>query len=51
MPSDNIVYAAIELSASSWLVAARLPWPEKSRLHRMEGGDTTALLVLLKDLG
>jgi len=28
MPSETIVYVAIELSVSSWLVAARLPGTE-----------------------
>ena len=44
MPSESTVHIAIELSVSSWLVAARLPGAEKSRLHRIEGGDTAALL-------
>src|SRR3954469_14960499 len=47
MPSENIVHIAIELSFSSWLVAARL---KKSRLHRIEGGDTGALLALIAKL-
>ena len=51
MPSENTVHVAIELSSSTWLVAARLPGAEKSRLHRIEGGDTTGLLALLADLG
>jgi transposase len=50
MPSDNTVHVAIELSFSSWLVATRLPGAEKSRLHRIEGGDTTALLALIAAL-
>src|SRR3954465_13583643 len=50
MPSKNIVHIAIELSVSSWLVAARLPGAEKSRLHRITGGDTTALLALIAEL-
>ena len=50
MPSDNTIRIAIELSVSSWLVAARLPGAEKSRLHRIEGGDTTALLALIVEL-
>ena len=37
MPSETIVYIAIELSVSSWLVAARLPATEKSQLYRIEG--------------
>ncbi len=50
MSSENTVHVAIELSVSSWLVAARLPGAEKSRLHRIEGGDTTALLALIAEL-
>ena len=44
MPSENTVHIAIELSVSSWLVAARLPGAEKARLQRVEGGDTAAWL-------
>ncbi len=50
MPSENTVYVAIELSVSSWLVAARLPGTNKARLHRLEGGNTTALLKLIAEL-
>src|SRR3954451_16279036 len=50
MPSDNTVHIAIELSFSSWLVPVRLPGAEKSRLHRIEGGDTGALLALVAEL-
>lgn len=50
MSPDNTIHLAIELSVSSWLVAARLPGIEKSRLHRIEGGDTTALLTLIGEL-
>ena len=50
MPSDNTVYVAIELSLSSWVVAARLPGIEKPRLHRLEGGDAAALLQTIADL-
>lgn len=38
MSSENTVHIAIELSLSSWLVAARQPGAEKSRLYRIEGG-------------
>src|SRR5438067_5820779 len=48
MPSESTVHIAIELSVSSWLVAARLPGAEKSRLHRIEGGDTAALLGVVR---
>ena len=50
MSSENTVYIAIELSVSSWLVAARLPNTNKARLRRLEGGDTTALLKLTAEL-
>src|SRR4051794_41863003 len=50
MPSENTVHIAIELSFSSWLVAARLTGARKSRLHRIEGGDTGALLALIAEL-
>src|SRR4051794_36884150 len=50
MPSESTVHIAIELSVSSWLIAARLPGAEKSRLHRVEGGNTAALLTLMGEL-
>lgn len=50
MLSDNTIHVAIELSAASWLVAARLPGTEKSRLHRIDGGDTATLLAVIAEL-
>ena len=50
MSSGNIVYVSIELSVSSWLVAARLPNTEKLRLHRLEGGNTAALLTVIAEV-
>ena len=50
MPSENTVHIAIELSFSSWLVAVRLPSAKKSALHRIEGGNTGALLALIAEL-
>jgi len=50
MSSENIAYVSIELSVSSWLVAARLPKIEKLRLHRLEGGDTAGLLSIIADI-
>jgi transposase len=47
---DHVIHLAIELSSSTWLVAARLPGVEKPQLHRIEGGDTTALLKLISSL-
>ena len=50
MSSKSTVYVAIELSFSSWLVAARLPGTERSRLHRIEAGNALALLALIAEL-
>jgi transposase len=50
MPSEETIYVAIELSFSSWLVAARLPGAQKTRLHRVEGGNTAELLALIGEL-
>ena len=44
------ILLAIELSASTWLVAARVPGSEKPHLHRIDGGDTAALLALISSL-
>lgn len=44
------IYMAIELSASTWLIAARLPGSEKPHLHRIDGGDTAALFALISSL-
>lgn len=48
--SRPIVYLAIELSATSWVVACRRPMNEKIKLHRMEAGDGKALLALISGL-
>ncbi len=50
MPSENTLHIAIELSLSSWLVAARLSGAERPRLHRLEGGNAAALLTLITEL-
>jgi transposase len=50
MSSKTTIHVAIELSVSSWLVATRQPGAEKSRLHHIEGGDTTALVTLITEL-
>ena len=52
-PNDTnspTILLAIELSASTWLVAARVPGSEKPHLHRIDGGDTVALLTLISSL-
>ena len=50
MSSKTTIYVAIELSASSWLVAARLPGVKKVRVDRLESGDTMGLLKIIADL-
>lgn len=51
MPSnENIIHIAIELSTSVWLVGTRLPGAAKSRMHRIDAGDSKALLTLVGDL-
>ncbi len=48
MSFNNTIHIAIELSVSSWLVAVRTPGgSEKARLHRIEGGESAALLALI----
>ena len=41
------ILVAIELSTATWLVAVRVPGSEKPHLHRVDGGDTAALLALI----
>jgi transposase len=48
--SKTTIYVAIELSASSWLVAARLPGIKKIRIDRLESGDTMGLLKIIADV-
>lgn len=47
---ENTIYIAIELSRSTWLVAARLPGVEKARLNKIDAGNTAALLSYLSAL-
>src|SRR3954462_11147512 len=44
------LYVALELSDSSWLIAGQWPGLEKPKLHRIEAGDTAALLALIASL-
>src|SRR5450759_4028226 len=49
-PNDTVnptILLAIELSALTWLVAARVPGAEKPHLHLIDGCDTAALLALI----
>lgn len=43
--NDNTIYIAIELSTSAWLIGTRLPGAARSRMHRVDAGDITALLT------
>lgn len=47
--SDTIL-VALELSNSMWLVGTRMPQAKKSQMHRIDAGDTSALLKLLAGL-
>ena len=49
-PVNPTILLAIELSTSTWLVAARVPGLDKPRLSRIDGGDTAALLALISSL-
>jgi transposase len=48
--NDKAIYVAIELSSTLWLVATRVRGAAKSNMHRINAGDTSALLALLSDL-
>ncbi len=48
--SPSVIHIAIELSATSWVIAYRLPEIDKVKLHRVEAGDSEALLALISDL-
>lgn len=45
-----VLYLAIELSSSTWLIAAHLPETEKPKLHRIKAGDTEELLAFIAAL-
>jgi transposase len=49
-PFNPTIHLAIELSTSTWLVAAQMPTSEKIRLHRIHADDAAALLELIKKL-
>jgi len=47
--SRYVVYIALELSASTWLVALQRPLLKKVRLRHLEAGDTQGLLALISE--
>jgi transposase len=46
----QIIYLALELSSSSWVIAYRLPENDKTKLHRLEAGDGEGLLAFIAGL-
>jgi hypothetical protein len=46
----QIIYLAIELSSSSWVIAYRLPANDKAKVHRLEAGDGAGLLAFIAGL-
>ena len=46
----QIIYLAIELSSSSWVIAYRLPPNDKAKVHRLEAGDGAGLLAFIASL-
>jgi transposase len=47
---EDAIHVAIELSQSTWLVAARVPDAKKPHLFKIAGGEAPALLKLLSSL-
>ena len=47
--TERVIYLALELSRSTWLVALRRPGTGKTVLHRLNGGDTTGLLAFIAE--
>ena len=48
--SSVSVYAAIELSKSTWLVAVLSPSSDRVKLRQLSGGDTAALVGMLETM-
>jgi transposase len=47
---SDAILVALELSNSIWLAGVRMPGAQKSQMHRIDAGDTTALMDLLTSL-
>src|SRR4051794_41539675 len=45
-----VLFLALELSRSAWLLAAHLPGANKPKLQRIEAGDTASLLATITAL-
>lgn len=48
--TSETILVALELSNSLWLVGTRMPGTRKSHMHRVNAGDTAALLTILDGL-
>ena len=46
-PSEQTLYAALELSKNSWLLAIQLPGRDNPSLHPIKGGDADGLIAKL----
>ena len=46
-PGEQTLYAALELSKISWLLAIQLPDRDKPSLHPITGGDAEGLIAKL----
>ena len=46
-PSEQTLYAALELSKNSWLLAIQLPGRDNPSLHPIKGGDADGLFLYL----
>jgi hypothetical protein len=48
---EQTLYAALELSKNSWLLAIQLPDRDKPSLHPIKGGDAEGLIAKLDAAG
>ncbi len=44
---EHSIYAALELSKNSWLLAIQVPGRDNPSLHPIKGGDTEGLMAKL----
>ena len=45
--NDHSIYAALELSKNSWLLAIQVPGRDNPSLHPIKGGDAEGLMAKL----
>ncbi len=46
-PDEHTLYAALELSKNSWLLAIQFPGRDNPSLHPIKGGDADGLIAKL----